>query len=357
MKIFLDGRIDYNTGIYTYITSLKENLNLLDGDLDIQIVKDRLDFIKTKSKKIHAIATLIYENYVMSYELNSLKCDIYHCTKNFGIPSRAQFPVVTTLHDLIPLVLRREYSKLFYQHKYFEYYLSKAIKFSNALICISKFTRDEFFRIYPEYKNKIYCISQGIDKNYGRNVTKSKAAAILERFCINKDYVLVMGGAEPRKNVAMFLKIFDENPDLIPYDIVMVGGNWSNHKALVSKLRSREFHSLKNISQDELVAVYKMSTAFVFPSIYEGFGLPVLEAMACGTPVLAHSGASIPEVAGNAAMLVDMRNPEECLRGLKKLLSDRSLREHYIAAGRERIKLFSWEKTASETLEVYKSVV
>jgi len=357
MNIILDGRVDFQTGMYTYLMNLNDNLSLVDSHLNINILKNKFNILKTNNKKIRALDDIFYEFSIMSHDLKSIGCDIFHCTKNFGIPYFVSFPVVVTIHDLIPLMLRNDYSPSVLHYNYFKYNFKRSIMQSDAIISISKFTQNEIYKKFSKLQHKLYCIPQGCNQLFGNSVDIDKSLKIMKSFGIERDFILVMGGAEPRKNVAMLVSLFDENSDVIPSDLVLIGGNWSSYTIPTPKMRKRDFHCLKNLSENELAAVYKMATVFVFPSIYEGFGLPVLEAMACGTPVLAHNGSSIPEVAGDAAMLVNMHNPDECLRALSRLLTNRSLREEYIAAGRERVKMFSWEKTAAQTLEVYKSVL
>lgn len=357
MHLILDTRSNIHTGINTYLNNLLCQFSLLCPNLKISKYTDSINYLKKINNKVHALGEIIYEDFFMNYELRDQGCDIFHCIKNYGLPRFAKFPIVTTVHDIIPIVLRSEYSKHTYQYAYFKYNYNKTINLTDAIISISDFTTSSILKYYPSAIDKIYRIRQGCDPNFGNIIDNKNSLKVLKKYSINRDYLFVMGGAEPRKNVSMVLRLFDDNTDLIPCDLVLIGGNWGNFKISVPRKRINQFHNLQNISREELAAIYKFAKIFIFPSLYEGFGLPVLEAMACKVPVLAHNGTSIPEVAGSAALLVDMRNPHDCLVAIAKLLNNVSLRNEYIEAGYERTKLFNWYDTATQTLEVYRSVV
>jgi glycosyltransferase involved in cell wall biosynthesis len=187
-------------------------------------------------------------------------------------------------------------------------------------------------------------------------MTPAQARNIMLGLGVDRPYVMTMGGAEPRKNVAMLLNLFSQAGQTLGRDLVLVGGSWRGQALLTTERPAECVHVLQNLSEYELVAAYTAAEVFVFPSLYEGFGLPILEAMACGVPVLAHNGSSIPELAQDAAMLVDMRDSKVCYQGLKRLLKEESLRTDLVAAGKERLKCFSWNYTAARTVEIYQHV-
>ena len=353
MHIVLDDRIEPNTGSSRYVKSLSKHFYDMGNDIRISLFQKQFN---TKFTKVNLLATLIYESLWMGKYLKSQKCDIFHCTKNYGVPFNVNIPIVTTIHDLIPLVLSSDYAKTYVRRLFFMYNFSNTVNKSHAIITISKFSLSEIRRLYPNINCEIYHIPQGCGLN-SDIISYDESCRIMAGFGVNRPYILVMGGAEPRKNVSMVIKLFNDNFHSIPCDLVVIGGQWGGEEISFPRRRVGQFHILHGLSERQLVAAYKASTLFVFPSIYEGFGLPVLEAMASGTPVLAHNATSIPEVAGSAAMLVDMTDPNECLKGLLRLLSERSLREELRHAGLERVKMFTWEKTAAETFEVYKSVL
>lgn len=355
MKVVLDYRFEKFNGLSRYVDNLAFHLKGSDSISSLKLFDKNVFSGKRKIKGINAFGRLFYEYFIMKYDLEKIGCDIFHCTKNFGVPHSKKIKIVTTIHDIIPLVLRKDYSRSFTQFRFYKHYLQAAIINSDAIITISNFSFNQIVQLFPDAKSKMHIVMQGVSLNHVNDNTKSNV--FLEKYKISKPYILIMGGAEPRKNVQFIVNLFSESLKSSDYDVVLVGNRWCDREINIPNNIFFKYYVLNSLSDSELFEAYKYSTVFVYPSIYEGFGLPVLEAMACGTPVLAHNGSSIPEVAGNAAMLIDMRNPEECLRGLQKLLSDKDLRDHYIAAGRERVKSFSWEKTAAQTLDVYKSVL
>ena len=354
--MFLVNRISHNSGIGRYVRSLYTELVSLYSDLNFFLYSHNNIFSISNIGKIKAISDVIHESYFMDHNLNMMKCDLFHCTKNFGIPRSNNYPVITTVHDIIPLSIS-EYSKNIFYKYYNKYNYINTFKKSKLIITISNFSLKEIVKYDCSLRRKIFPITLGCDAAFYNKMSHHEAKRIMNRLGVENKYILTMGGAEPRKNVEMLVSIFDEHSTEIPYDLVVIGSNWSGYKISLPQRRRNAFHCFSRLSDLELAAAYKAATVFVFPSIYEGFGLPVLEAMACGTPVLAHNGTSIPEVAGSAAILVDMTDPNECLKGISRLLSERSLRDELRQAGLERVKMFTWEKTAAETLEVYKSVL
>lgn len=181
--------------------------------------------------------------------------------------------------------------------------------------------------------------------------------AVRTRYGLGPRYILSVGTLEPRKNHARLVRAFEGLDAYADVELVLVGGaGWRSRpfeRAIDNSRVRAHIRLLGSVPADDLVALYEGATVFAYPSLYEGFGLPVLEAMAAGTPVLTSDISSLPEVAGDAALLVDPRSVEAIRVGLARLLDDPSLRERLTESGRSRERSFTWEKAARETLEVY----
>ena len=183
-----------------------------------------------------------------------------------------------------------------------------------------------------------------------------------KRFGLRRDFALFVGTIEPRKNIPTLLSAFQQlldhyHPEI---DLVLAGApGWLTDevRGLVGRLglTGRVFF-LGRVSDEELVWLYNSARIFVWPSFYEGFGLPPLEAMACGAPVIASNVSSLPEIVGDAGLLVDPTNVDELTVAMWRLLSDEALRQELIAKGQVRVARFSWERAARETLELYRRV-
>ncbi|HEY0724905.1 MAG TPA: glycosyltransferase family 1 protein, partial [Pyrinomonadaceae bacterium] len=185
---------------------------------------------------------------------------------------------------------------------------------------------------------------------------------VRKRLGINEDFLLFVGTIEPRKNLHRLIEAFDQllRSTSLRLKLVIAGGQgWlmDDFTSLIRQKKLEERICLTGYLQDDdLCALYSSCSAFVYPSLYEGFGLPPLEAMACGAPVITSRIPSLMETVADAARLVDPYNVEELAQAMAELLGDENLRQHYVERGRAQVKEFSWEQTAVKTLEVYKSV-
>ena len=173
---------------------------------------------------------------------------------------------------------------------------------------------------------------------------------------LNRKFLLSIGGTEFRKNTGIVMDLFcrGELPD---YDLVMIGDEWKGHRFTQEQLSNPRIHLLGRVSEKDLVFLYHRAAAFVFPSIYEGFGLPPLEAMAAGTPVIAAKASCLPEILGDAAQWFNPLSPADLLRAIHKVIDDPEHQKELVRRGLERVKSYTWENTINETLEVYKSVL
>ncbi len=280
--------------------------------------------------------------------------DIYHNPCNSGVPIYCNSKIVVTIHDIIPHVLHQYYLNSFIERMHYEIRLRWAIWRSDAIITISEFSKAELLKYYAVDKNKIYVIPKGCSESY--KADKSKSRMVREKFNITHSYIMTMGGSEYRKNVKTVLAAYDKNFADV-YDLIVVGGAWQDVDLSKKYQHDPQVKFLQGVSDEDLQALYNGAEVFVFASIYEGFGLPMLEAMHCGTPVVAAAASCLPEVAGEAALYFEPLDAKDLSRVLKKILTDKDLRVRMINRGFTRMKLYSWDKTIRQTYEVYKRVL
>lgn len=205
-------------------------------------------------------------------------------------------------------------------------------------------------------KKKIKVIYHGLDHNLFKINKDLKV-----NFELPKKFILCAGSIEPRKNLISLLKAYN-NLDMSikkEYKLILTGfKGWENQEIVSLINQNKDYvNYLGYISDEELVAVYNLATLFVYPSFYEGFGLPVLEAMACGTPVVCSNTTSLPEVGGDAVVYCDPYNVDDIREKMETVLDDENLQKEMIVKGLERAKQFTWEKAAKEHIKVFKSVL
>lgn len=227
-----------------------------------------------------------------------------------------------------------------------------ALRRAASLLCISAATRDDLERLFPRSRGKTAVTLLAADASFAEPVEHPGHPELSGR------YVLAVGTLEPRKNLERLLDAWLSLPDSLreANELVLVGPRGWDEERIVSKARAAGTHLLGRVTDAELRALYAGAAAFAYPSLYEGFGLPPLEAMAAGSPVLTSNLSSLPEVVGDAAVLVDPLDVSAIAAGLASLLTDDALAEQLRAAGRLRAAGFTWDRTAAETLTALRSI-
>ncbi len=289
-----------------------------------------------------------------------LPIDIFHVTDYMSIPMTC--PVITTLYDAIPFIDPGMANSRFRSLKNF--ILKRSAECADHVIAISNYSVKELVEYYGVSESKISVVYCGVEEDWIINQpTKERIEEVLKSYSLQRGYFLNVGTLQPRKNVDRLLKAHS----LLPYKIrrehplVVVGKYGWNCDLLVAQLKEKiasgEAYWFPNLSsREELKCLYSGSKAFIFPSLYEGFGLPVLEAFAVGVPVLTSNTTSLPEVSKGIALEIDPLNINEMAEAIKCML-DLPDREERISAGKRRAKELSWRHCGEETLKVYRKVL
>jgi glycosyltransferase involved in cell wall biosynthesis len=262
---------------------------------------------------------------------------------------------VVTCHDLAPLAQSQHGHGLAWRLWRQSF---RAMQSAAHIITPSSFTRDELLQHTPYPGDKITPIAYGIAEVFHRSVPEEAKRAIRRRAqSENRALLLHVGSCEPRKNLESLIRAAAALDDFRPI-VAQVGGHFTPaQRELIRSLGLDErVHEVGPVLGPELRAWYQAADALIFPSLYEGFGLPVLEAMASGTPVVCANRASLPEVAGDAALLADPLDPPALADAVRRVLTDGELRQQLIDRGRTRSRDFTWERAARRTMDVYTSV-
>ena len=282
------------------------------------------------------------------------KYDIYW-QPNF-IPNQAikTNKVISSVHDF-SFILHKDFHPK-ERIEYFEKYFFKNIIRSDAIITGSEFSKQEILERLNFEEKDIHVIYHGIEHNLFKIKNNLEV-----NFYLPEKFIFSVSSIEPRKNLLGLLTAYDllEDNLKVRYKLVLAGfKGWENKEimALIDKNKENIYY-LGFISDNELVKVYNLATCFVFPSFYEGFGLPVLESMACGTPVICSNTTSLPEVGGDAVVYCNPYDINDIKNKIELVLNDENLQKEMIKKGLERAKLFSWEKSAFEHIKVFEEVL
>ncbi|OGI26641.1 MAG: hypothetical protein A2359_00790 [Candidatus Moranbacteria bacterium RIFOXYB1_FULL_43_19] len=229
---------------------------------------------------------------------------------------------------------------------------------SNRVIAVSRSTRNDLNEIYKIDAGKISVIQHGVSEDYkiiSRN--DSKMLEVQKKYSLPYKFILYLGNIEPRKNIESFVRAFSklqkDDPALRKYKLVLVGKTSPLCEDMAAK---NDILAVGYIDREDRPFVYNLASLFVYPSFFEGFGMPVLEAMACGTPVIASNNSSIPEIAGKSALMISPNRSDELCKAIRNILSNDKLYNRLRERGLKQSKNFSWKKCAEKTLEIFKDI-
>jgi glycosyltransferase involved in cell wall biosynthesis len=284
---------------------------------------------------------------------------LYHAT-DYRVPKLGHIPVVATLYDAIPLKYPSWANARLRQLK--NIILKSAARWADHVIAISRAAVPELVEYYGVREDRISVIHLGLSESWYAPIAEVEREQVLRKHRLRPGYFLFVGTLQPRKNVARILAAYRALPEFLRRErqLVIVGKiGWSADE-LVTEIRRLESEGacrwLDYTAPEDMGALYQSAGAFVFPSLHEGFGLPVLEAFASCIPVITSKTSSLPEVAGDAAILVDPFNVDEIRGAMLELIENRALADRLIEKGWRRAATMTWDRCASETLAVYRSL-
>ena len=273
------------------------------------------------------------------------------------LPWYCPYPKIIVVYDLVPLIFKQFYST--HARLIFKGQMANAVKRADKIITISNSTKDDLVKLLKADPDKIFVVYPGYDNQVYQPVKEpNRISEIKQKYKIAGNYILYIGTLEPRKNITRLIEAFGQ---------LMKAGN-VDHKLVITGKKGWLYDDIfKTVNRlglnshviftgyapyEDLPLLLNGADVFIYPSLYEGFGLPPLEAMACGTPLITSNLSSLPEVVGNAGILVDPRSVDEISKALYQVISNKNLQETMRQRGLERAKMFSWEKVAKETIRL-----
>ncbi len=309
------------------------------------------------------VGKVFYEQCVIPIQLVQKKIDVYHAP-GFALPMISmsrKTKYVVTIADMT--FFSHSQYHLGFKNIYFRWIIPKSIKKANAVIAISENTREDICTHFKNAKEKTKTVYLGVDENFKRKkANKNASKKVHDKYNLSGGYVLYVGVLEPRKNIEGLLQAFNEIKKTNKKIKLVIAGKtgWMYEQifSLVKELRLNEQVTFTGyVDDEELYWLYREAICLCYPSFYEGFGLPVLEAMAVGCSVITSNNSSLKEIARGAGILVDPHNQKEIVAALTNVIENKKLRTELIIKGKQRAEQFSWKKMGEETLSLYQNIV
>lgn len=378
MKIGIEGQRLFRVkkhGMDMVALELIKNLQLIDTENEyyIFIKPDEDKSCLKETKNFHIIeldggAYPIWEQKTLPKAAEQYNCDILHCTSNTA-PIKCSMPLMVTLHDIIYLESISIFKKggTWYQklgNMYRRYIVPRVVEKSEKIITVSHFEKNrirEFFGL-PETDQKLVAVYNGVGEHFKPITDTSILETVKYKYKLPDRYVFFLGNTDPKKNTKGVLKAFSDYLKTTddPIKLVMLDYEKKALDALLAEIGDKSLiehiHLTGYVVNTDLPAIYSMANLFLYPSLRESFGIPMLEAMRCGVPVITSNTSSMPEVAGDGAMFIDPFKPEEITLAMQRMLSDEKIREEYIEKGFKQAEKFSWKQMAIEVLKLYEEI-
>lgn len=372
MKVGIDGRAAKwyrGTGIGTYTYQLINSLNNIDKDNNYLLFMPEscdCDIQFNKNFNVKNISENNKRNFWDEVNIPNIlqDCDIeiYHVPQNgVGLPRDKRCPMVITLHDVIPYRMPETVGPTYL--KIFQEQMPDIVSKCDGIITVSEYSKEDIIRTFNFPREKIYVTylaPEPIYKPIDRELSKS---LIKNFYSIEGDFILYIGGFSPRKNILGLIEAFSKLLESYKKDIKLVIAGKKGISYALYKSRAEELHIDDNvlfpgfISLDHLPYLYSASSLFVYPSFYEGFGLPPVEAMACGVPVITSNTTSIPEIVGDSAILINPKDTDELYNSMLMVLKDDELKDSLILKGLMKASELNWSQTGKQTLIAYNKII
>lgn len=371
MKLGIDSRsvnLHAGSGIGTYTKNLV--LNLIENNIEtyFELVwtgNEFKEFNRSNTELIHTSGRYggFYENNYIPTIMEEKKVDLYHIPQNgIGFPFNWDLNVVVTIHDLIPYIMP-ETVGIGYLNRFLKE-MPAIMDSAKGIITVSEYSKKDILRFFPRFPaDRIFVTPLAANTNF-KPISKDYCRSYIKNnFKFDDPYILYIGGFSSRKNVRDLILSFAaiEKDIKTPHKLLITGSldyEGQSLKELVLSMGIGNKVIFTGYLEDNILPIlYSGSEAFVYPSLYEGFGLPPLEAMSCRTPVITSNLTSIPEVTANAAILIDPSNTDQLKDALLKVLNSSSIKDELAEIGYKKSLEFSWRLTAEKTLSAYKSIL
>ena len=340
---------------YVLFVDRKSTLSFPSSSYDKRIVGP-LNFSRASMRKVFSP---LWTNFFLPRALKREGIDLLFCP-NFVSPLKKVCKTIVVIHDLAAILYPGLHDKIY--SFYLRNMLSVTCRKIDRIITVSEASKRDVIRLFKVPENRIKVISLAVEDIFKPVDDPDMIKRIARKYGLVKNFILYVGTLERRKNVTGLIKAYGKlrKNKLISRQLAVVGKKGWQYPDIAKAIRDSGFERdillAGYVPDEDLVYIYNAADLFVYPSLYEGFGFPPLEAMACGTPVITSHVTALPEVVGDAAILVDPEDIDGLAEAMHDVLSQNSLRLKLIEKGLERVKHFSWENVAKKTLSVYNRV-
>jgi glycosyltransferase involved in cell wall biosynthesis len=345
---------------YALVVPHKNSFEIVDitADTDLQLLASNLQLPHSNFRK------LLFEQSIMPRAAHAYEADALH-VPYWAPPLRSSVPIVVTIHDIIPLILPqyrggplvRAYTEL----------VSAATRGATLILTDSEASRSDIVQHLRIPADRVRTIYLAADPEFTDRVDPIDTAALRKNYDLPEEYVLYLGGFDVRKNVETLLQVYTWAQDVLGdnYPLVIAGNLPDRHddffrdpRVIAKQIEVEDVvRFIGRVAEEDKVALYQQARTFLYPTVYEGFGLPALEALACGVPVVGSNASSVPEIVGDAGVLVDPQDARAMAGALIAVCTEDPLHDELSKRAQKQAAQFSWERCARETVQAYESVV
>ena len=368
MRIAIDARKLHDFGIGTYIRNVLIGLARIDQETEyIVLCRPRdADAVNDLGANFRAVPETaqpysLGEQVWIPLSLVRERAHLLH-EPHYVLPPAVRCRTVVTIHDCIHLMFP-QYLPGKLAHVYARVSMWSAVHKADRILTVSEASKKDILRFFTVDPDKVSVIYNAIDERFLAPPDEERMDQVRQRYQLDHPFLLYVGNIKPHKNIERLIDAFGRAraSGLDDLRLIIIGDEISKYPPLRQAVHrhrlDKHVRFLGFQPYDTLAAFYRLARAFVFPSLYEGFGLPPLEAMACGTPVVTSNVSSLPEIAGGAAILVDPYDPQSIAEGIKRAVCDETTRAELIARGLARARDFSWAQSVSAIHRIYMEVL
>ncbi|MFB3812875.1 MAG: glycosyltransferase family 4 protein [Terriglobales bacterium] len=374
MKIGIDIRHITDFGVGTYIRNVLRGLVRLDRENEYYLIgsPEHARDIGELPPNFQTLGlgsheTRLGEALDFRRVVRNCGCELLHVPHLMSVPQYLPCPYVVTVHDLLDYMYRASNGSALRRVLHFQF-TKRVLNHAVRIFAVSNFTKNDIQRLFGIPAEKVEVVYNAIDERFRQgHASEADRQFIAERYQVNHPFLLYAGRISPHKNIVRIIEAFsalkaelEKENKFTDLKLIIIGDDLSSHpdlrRTVIKSAVQNDVRFLGFVPIDVLRIFYDAAKIFVFPSLYEGFGLPPLEAMAHGTPVVTSNTSSLPEVVGNAAVLVNPENVFDIMRAMHRVLLDQPLRERLKQRGYEQAARYSWDASVKHILQVYSDI-